>query len=109
MTQLLGPAPHGSLMCLEFPTSKPPSAGGPPFASPPEAYVAHLTHPGEPISYDEQGYLSPSASDGPSSDALIRIAHWQPKRTHEIGMDDKGNVRDYIAIWRHQQAVPAAL
>lgn len=101
MTQLLGPAPHSNLICLEFPTYKSLSTGGPPFGSSPEAYLKHLSHPGEEIRYDEQGTVQTDAPDGATEDALVRIAHWQPKRTHEVGKDENGNIRDFVAIWRH--------
>lgn len=96
MSQLLGPAPHSNLICIEFPTYKPPSTGGPPFGSPPEAYMAHLSHPGEQIDGLD------NTLDQSPEDALVRVAHWQPKRTHEVGKDDNGNVRDFVAIWRHK-------
>jgi hypothetical protein len=102
MSQLLGPAPHCNLICLEFPTYKPLSTGGPPFGSPPEAYMAHLSQPGREIPYDELGCVQGNGADGAVKDALVRTAHWQPKRTHEVGKDEKGNVRDFVAIWRHK-------
>lgn len=102
MSQLLGPSPHSNLICLEFPTYKPLSTGGPPFGSAPEAYVEHLSHPGKEINYDEGGHVESSIVAEVGDDALVRIAHWQPKRTHAVGIDQMGNVRDFIAIWRHK-------
>ncbi|KAA6414026.1 MAG: thiol methyltransferase [Lasallia pustulata] len=81
MSQLLAPAPAANLICLEFPTYKDPSLGGPPFGLSPAVYVEHLSHPGEE--------LPPGG--------LERVAHWQPERTHEIG---KGT--DWVSVWRHQ-------
>jgi hypothetical protein len=101
MSQLLGPAPHSNLICLEFPTYKALSTGGPPFGSPPETYVAHLSRPGQEIPYDEQGRVQADVADGAAHDALVRVAHWPPKRTHEVGKDESGNIRDFVAIWRH--------
>jgi hypothetical protein len=101
MSQLLGPAPHSNLICLEFPTYKPLSSGGPPYGSPPDVYVAHLSHPGEQIPYGEQGQVKTDGPGKAASGALVRIAHWQPKRTHAVGKDENGNIRDFVAIWRH--------
>jgi hypothetical protein len=94
-SQLL--APHGKLICLEFPTYKDPLTGGPPFGLTPETYVQHLGHPGETVPYDEHGHVESSVPREINSTALVRVAHWQPERTHEIG---KGT--DWISVWRHQ-------
>ncbi len=64
--------------------------------------MEHLSHPGEQVPYDEQGLVQTKALDGTTKEALVRIAHWQPKRTHEVGKDENGNVRDFVAIWRHK-------
>lgn len=40
MTELLRPSPLANLICLEFPTQKSGTSGGPPWASPPSAYVS---------------------------------------------------------------------
>lgn len=63
--------------------------------------MAHLSHPGQQMPYDEQGHVQGNVLDGATKDALVRVAHWQPKRTHEVGKDENGNVRDFVAIWRH--------
>ncbi|ERF71266.1 hypothetical protein EPUS_05318 [Endocarpon pusillum Z07020] len=102
MSQLLGPAPHSNLFCLEFPTYKPLSTGGPPFGSSPEAYMAHLSHPGQQIPYDEHGHVQTGGPDEATEDALVRVAHWHPERTHVVGKDENGIVRDFVAIWRHR-------
>lgn len=85
MSQLLAPAPAGNLICLEFPTYKDPSLGGPPFAVSPAVYVEHLSHPGEELPYDDKGHIkqNPLRRAGPGG--LERVTHWQPERTHEIG------------------------
>ncbi|KAF4636924.1 hypothetical protein G7Y89_g1150 [Cudoniella acicularis] len=101
-TQLL--APEGRLVCLEFPTYKPPSTGGPPWALPPKIYMAHLSRPGEKIPYGEDGSLQESELGEPSEDGLVRIAHFQPTRTHQIGYSDEGKVTDWVSVWSHSKA-----
>jgi hypothetical protein len=94
--------------------------------------LEHLRHPGEQIPYAEDGSVQPIpkegvpkegvskegvskegvskegvskegvSKEGVSKDGLVQIAHWQPKRTHEVGKDESGNVRDFVAVWRHQ-------
>ncbi len=102
MSQLLGPAPQSNLICLEFPTYKPLSTGGPPFGSSPDAYAEHLKHPGKQVRYNEDGHIESDSAAESAEDSLVCIAHWQPKRTHEVGKDENGNVRDFVAIWRHR-------
>lgn len=94
MKQLLGDV--GFLICIEFPTYKAPSTGGPPYGLPPQVYVEHLHHPGKDIPYDGQGHVEVGAIEDEDPEALERIAHYQPKRTHEVG---KGT--DWVSIWRH--------
>ena len=94
-------SPEGRLVCLEFPTFKTPSAGGPPWALPPKIYEAHLPRPGEELSYGESGELLESKLGDPVSNGLQRIAHFQPKRTHEIGVNSEGKVTDWIGVWAH--------
>ncbi|KAF2458651.1 thiol methyltransferase [Lineolata rhizophorae] len=94
MSDLL--APSGYLICLEFPTYKPPSTGGPPWALPPAVYEQHLSHPGEKVPYDAEGNIKADHGIKPNSRNLQRIAHWMPERTHDIG---KGT--DWVSIWRH--------
>ena len=102
MSRLLGPSPQANLICLEFPTQKSSLLGGPPFSSPPSAYMEHLSHPGENISYDAEGNVESNPLTPATENGLERVAHWQPERTHKIGMDEHGNVRDYVAVWRHR-------
>ncbi|KAI9699645.1 MAG: hypothetical protein M1836_002679 [Candelina mexicana] len=97
MSQLLAPSPKSNLICLEFPTYKAPSTGGPPFGLSPEVYIEHLSHPGEEIPYDEEGKVKEDQLRKANEGGLNRVAHWQPKRTHEIG---KGT--DWVSIWRHR-------
>jgi len=97
MAQLL--APHGVLICLEFPTYKSPSAGGPPWAVRPVDYVAYLSKPGEEVQYDQEGFVTGCEEETPerNENGLVRVAHFQPQRTHELG---KGT--DWISAWKHQ-------
>ncbi|KAK4982486.1 hypothetical protein LTR66_009243 [Elasticomyces elasticus] len=97
MSQLL--AENGTLICLEFPTYKPPLTGGPPWALPPPVYLMHLSRPGEEIEYNEDGSIveEDESTVRRNESGLVRVAHWQPKRTHEIG---KGT--DWVSLWRHR-------
>ncbi|KAL2216231.1 thiol methyltransferase [Thermoascus aurantiacus ATCC 26904] len=101
-TQLLADAPWGNLICLEYPTHKDPLAQGPPFASPPEVYMEHLSYPGEDIPYDAKGRIRSDPLRLPSDKGLERVAHWQPERTHDVGKDENGEIRDRISIWRRR-------
>ncbi|KZM18894.1 Methyl halide transferase [Ascochyta rabiei] len=90
---------NGSLICLEFPTHKPASSGGPPWSLPPTVHAELLKQPGEGISYDEGGVVVASErQEGPG--ALRRVAHYTPRRTHDAGVI-KGVVRDSVSVWRH--------
>jgi hypothetical protein len=102
MTELL--APQGRLVCVEFPTYKPPSTGGPPWALPPKVYLSHLSRPGEELPYDEDQGLLESKLGEPSKTGLKRVAHFQPKRTHSIGYNEQGEVTDWVSIWAHPDA-----
>lgn len=102
MSTLLADNPQANLICLEFPTTKPPSAGGPPYSSPSKAYMEHLSHPGEDVPYTEEGEVkvNPFSESGPG--ALERVGHWNPADTHAVGKDADGKVMDYVSIWRHR-------
>ena len=102
MSDLLADTPTANLICLEFPTDKPSSAGGPPWGSPSKAYVEHLSHPGKEVPYDEQGNVKyqPLAESSPGG--LERVGYWHPSDTHAVGKDDDGVVKDHISIWRHR-------
>jgi hypothetical protein len=102
MTELLRPSPQANLICLEFPVSKPPKSGGPPFGVTSKTYMEHLSHPGEEVAYDAEGSvkLNPLGESGPN--ALERVGHWHPADTHKVGKDKDGNVEDYISVWRHR-------
>ncbi|KAF4768589.1 hypothetical protein N7455_012370 [Penicillium solitum] len=101
-TQLLAPSPTGNLICLEFPRHKDPQAPGPPYASPSEAYVAHLSHPGEQVPYDAKGVVKHEPLRAPSKDGLERVAYWKPERTHEVGQGENGVIHDRVSIWRRR-------
>ncbi len=99
-SQLLNRSSEARLICVEFPTYKAPSTGGPPFGLTPDVYVSHLSRPGEHVPYTPQGYPEESSSskegiDGKSG--LVRLDHWQPERTHAIG---KGT--DWVSVWTHK-------
>ena len=96
-------APEGRVVCVEFPTYKPPSTGGPPWALPPKVYLAHLSRPGHKLPYGEDGELQESKLGEPSRIGLQRVEHFQPKRTHQIGYDAQGKVTDWVSFWGHQQ------
>ncbi|RKF61045.1 putative thiol methyltransferase 2 [Erysiphe neolycopersici] len=98
MTELL--APNGRLVCIEFPTYKPHSTGGPPWGLSSEVYEAHLGRPGRELMYDESGLVKDDLGE-PECTGLHQIAHFQPKRTHPIGYDKNGEVMDWIGIWAH--------
>ncbi|KAJ6178797.1 hypothetical protein N7519_009258 [Penicillium mononematosum] len=101
-TELLSPSPAGYLICLESPRHKNPLAPGPPFASPSEAYMEHLSHPGEKISYNDKGLVNADPSREPSKTGLERVAHWQPERTHTVGQGENGVIHDRVSIWRRR-------
>jgi hypothetical protein len=95
MSKLLSSTTESRLVCVEFPTAKEPGTGGPPWALSPEVYLAHLQRPGVELPYDDKFHLQNDKLDEPTKDALQRIAHFKPKRTHEIG---KGT--DWVSVWR---------
>jgi hypothetical protein len=92
-------ASEGRVVCIEFPTYKPPSTGGPPWALPSKIYLAHLSRPGEDLPYGEDGELLEARLGEPRKTGLRRIEHFQPKRTHQIGYDSEGKVTDFVSIW----------
>uniref|UniRef100_A0A8H7TQQ6 Thiol methyltransferase n=1 Tax=Bionectria ochroleuca TaxID=29856 RepID=A0A8H7TQQ6_BIOOC len=101
-TELLASLPAGNLICLESPRHKDPLAPGPPFASPSEAYMEHLSHPGEKISYNDKGFVDADPLREPSKAGLGRVAYWQPERTHTVGKDNNGVIHDRVSIWRRR-------
>ncbi|KAJ5630924.1 uncharacterized protein N7484_011024 [Penicillium longicatenatum] len=99
-TELLAPSPAGNLICLESPRHKNPLAPGPPFASPSEAYIEHLSHPGEKIFYNDKGLVIADPLREPSKKGLERVGYWQLERTHAVGKDENGVIHDRVSIWR---------
>lgn len=95
MSQLLHKS-RGNLICLEFPTYKPPKTGGPPWALYPAVYEQLLPQPGVEPQYNEEGYIVEEKRDV-GENGLVRIAHWQPERTHAIGQGT-----DWVGVWRHK-------
>ncbi|KAH7082809.1 S-adenosyl-L-methionine-dependent methyltransferase [Paraphoma chrysanthemicola] len=94
-------SPSGALVCLEFPTHKPAASAGPPWSLPPTVHVELLKRPGEDIKYNDTGVVV--ATDRPeSAQALVRVAHYTPKRTIGPGVVN-GVVRDCVSVWRHKQ------
>ncbi|KAK7529229.1 putative thiol methyltransferase [Phyllosticta citribraziliensis] len=103
MSKLLSRDPQAALVCVEFPTYKPPSTGGPPFGLPSKVYEQHLSRPGDEVKYDDEGHVVEETDQFGSfiipktnSIGLYRDAHYAPLNTHEIG---KGT--DKVSIWRH--------
>ncbi len=101
MSDLLSDSPLANLICLEFPTDKPASAGGPPFGSPSKAYIMHLSQPGTEVPY-EDGKPKFNAYSESAPGALERVGYWHPADTHQVGKNEAGKVKDYISIWRHR-------
>ncbi|KAF2475570.1 S-adenosyl-L-methionine-dependent methyltransferase [Lindgomyces ingoldianus] len=98
MSRLL--APTGVLICLEFPTHKPPTSGGPPWAVTSGVYVELFKRPGEEINYDDAGKLVPQDKEE-SDTALVRAGYWKPARTHQVGIVN-GEVKDCVSVWKHK-------
>lgn len=89
-------SPMGTLVCLEFPTYKDPSTGGPPWALRPETYEMLLPFPGQEPKYDDQGLVV--KEERPFGDkGLSRVAHWKPEKTHDVGKDT-----DFVSLWKHR-------
>ncbi|KAJ6135388.1 hypothetical protein N7512_000548 [Penicillium capsulatum] len=101
-TQLLAPSPAGNLICLEYPRHKDPKSPGPPYPSSSEAYMEHLSHPGEAIPYGDNGLVKQDPLRAPSKTGLERVAHWQPERTHVSGQGENGVIHDRVSIWRRR-------
>lgn len=72
MAKLVAPK-HGLLVCLEFPLYKAPETGGPPWG------------------------LTSRIYDELLGDAFEKVLHYQPERTHTIGMGS-----DWLSVWRRK-------
>lgn len=99
MSELVGAAPDGRLVCLEHPSGKPLAAGGPPWGVTPEVYEALLTTPGEPVAYDERGAVVEKQPAKPHPNALHRLSIIKPERTHAAGTNADGSIADFISVW----------
>ena len=60
-------------------------------------YEELLARPGEEIEYDGDLNVVPRKDGGTGEGGLVRLEHWMPERTHEIG---RGS--DWVSIWRHK-------
>ncbi|KAF4983310.1 hypothetical protein FZEAL_1248 [Fusarium zealandicum] len=89
----------GRLICLEWPSTKPMSANGPPWGLSPELYEALLSAPGEEIAYNDDGTVHEDPSAKPWAHALNRLSLIKPKRTHKAGTAEDGAVLDFISVW----------
>ena len=97
MSELL--APGGTLICLEFPTYKDPSTGGPPWGLTSGTYEMLLPFPGEEPEYDSKGYVVKQEGRSPNAKGLVRRAHWKAERTHPIGQGT-----DHVSLWQQESA-----
>jgi len=93
MTELLKPTGH--MICLEFPLHKAPALGGPPHGLSSSLYKQLLAQPGQSVRYDENGKVHEDSNGDLAGNALVRVMHWAPTRTHEVG---KGT--DRVSIWQ---------
>ncbi|KAI1084975.1 S-adenosyl-L-methionine-dependent methyltransferase [Whalleya microplaca] len=93
-------APDSRLVCLEFPSEKDVTAPGPPWPSPPHAYLAYLSRPGEKVPTDEHHGVIQNENMPARDGGLKRLLHAKPERTHEAGTED-GRVQDCISVWSH--------
>jgi hypothetical protein len=90
---LLSTNPESVIICVEFPTQKKLSSGGPPYASPSSAYLAHLGYPGQGILYDSEGM--PINPAGQQEAGFQRVGHWKAENSHAMG-----NGTDWVSVWR---------
>ncbi|KAK2615933.1 hypothetical protein N8I77_002654 [Diaporthe amygdali] len=120
MQQLLA-RPNGRLVCLEFPTGKHPSTGGPPHSAAFWFYQLHLSNPGNEqiITYSEpknpaqndheqdddqvQNQCTINANAGAfSGPGLAMIVRFKPNETHGSGQSYDGAFgRDWVSVWGH--------
>ena len=98
MSELL--APNGCLICLEGPLAKPPKAGGPPHGLSSDLYVQLFQQPGRDVNYAEDGYVMPDERPLDHLSGLVRVAHWSPSRTYQLGTGT-----DMVSIWKHARSV----
>ncbi|KAE8353584.1 putative thiol methyltransferase [Aspergillus coremiiformis] len=93
-TQLLSTHPESVLVCVEFPTYKELSTGGPPWGVSSTVYQAHLSYPGAELQYDQEGNpIIPTEVS--KTRGLTRIGHWKAERTHKMGQGT-----DWVSVWK---------
>lgn len=94
-------AHEGRLVCLQWPTAKPWSGGGPPWGVLPEHYIAQLARPGEKVEYESDGKIPAQAMPKVvEQGGLRRLELVVPSRTHNSGIAD-GVLHDRIAVFAH--------
>lgn len=91
----------GVLVCVEWPSTKDPKAGGPPWPLPSYIYTAHLPRPGQELAYSTDDVLLEEKLGPEAKDGLQRVAHFHPKKTHSAGITN-GTVIDYVGVWKHK-------
>lgn len=70
---------------------------------PPTVHGELLKRPGKEIEYDDKDVVV--VTERPEADdALVKIAHYTPRRTHNAGVI-KEIVRDSVSMWRHKSDV----
>lgn len=96
MSELL--SPHGRLICLEFPLDKAPSSGGPPHGLSSSLYEQLFKAPGSVPKYNDDGKVIEHGDQESAADALVRVAHWRPERSHSVSQG-----KDMMSIWKHRE------
>lgn len=111
-------SPTGHLICVEFPSAKPENLGGPPWALSAKVHWAHLRRPGEDLGYAYDKYAVKDAAeseerwvlveqrikDVEEGKGLMRVEHFKPDVTHNVGYNEKGEVEDMVSVWRQKGA-----
>lgn len=98
----------GKLVCLEFPTTKPTDAQGPPFAVPHVLYEVLLTHPGTEIPYHPDTKAVDveklATLENKKEKGLEELIYYVPERTHKDGCSEEGKVFDRVSVWQHRRS-----
>ncbi|CAG8886055.1 unnamed protein product [Penicillium egyptiacum] len=82
---LLSTHQESVIVCVEFPTQKKLSLGGPPYASPSSVYLAHLGQPGQEILYDIEGAPINTDLELENANGFQRVGHWKAQKSHPMG------------------------
>lgn len=93
ISQLL--ARDGRLICIEFPTFKDLSTGGPPWGLKAEVYLELFKNPGGGVTYDDEGLVIVSGEEE-GKKGLKRVGHWKADRTLSYGIGT-----DWVSVWGH--------